>query len=115
MAMLSSADKRATLRRIYELARESDEFEGGVTFQDDAEILIVGNWALLAYDEEDELALSFHLHAHPVGVARLTRFLVEQDVDFVLYEAFVVNDRDEIVFESDLTDAGPGSGRPGEP
>ncbi len=113
--MLSSADKRATLRRIYELARDRDEFEGGVTFQDDAEILIVGNWALLAYDEADELALSFHLHAHPVEVARLTRFLVEQDVDFVLYEAFVVNDRDEIVFESDLTETDPGTGRWDQP
>jgi len=90
------------LRRVYDLARDSDAFEGGVTFQDDAGILIVGNWALLAYDEEDELALSFHLNAHPVEVARFTRFLVEHDVTFVLYEAFVVNDRDEIVFESDL-------------
>ena len=90
------------LRRVYDLARDSDAFEDGVTFQDDAGILIVGNWALLAYDEEDELALSFHLNAHPVEVARFTRLLVEHDVTFVLYEAFVVNDRDEIVFESDL-------------
>jgi hypothetical protein len=100
--MLAADDKRRELRRIYELAHQTDAFEGGVTFQDDSEILIVGDWALLAYDEEDELALSFHLNAHPVEVARLTRFLVEHDVEFVLYEAFVVNDRDEIVFESDL-------------
>lgn len=100
--MLAADDKQRELRRIYELARQSDAFEGGITFQDDAEILIVGDWALLAYDEEDELALSFHLNAHPIEVARLTRFLVEHDVDFVLYEAFVVNDQDEIVFESDL-------------
>ena len=100
--MRSAEEKQRELRRIYELARESEAFEGGVTFQDDAEILIIGDWALLAYDDEDELALSFHLNAHPLEVARLTRFLVEQDVDFVLYEAFVVNDRDEIVFESDL-------------
>jgi hypothetical protein len=95
-------DRHRELRRIHELARESDVFEGGVTFQEDAGILIIGNWALLAYDEEDELALSFHLNAHPVEVARLTRFLVEHDVSFVLYEAFVVNDSDEIVFESDI-------------
>jgi hypothetical protein len=95
-------DRYRELRRVYDLARDTDAFEGGVTFQDDAGILIVGNWALLAYDEEEELALSFHLNAHPLDVARLTRFLVEHEVDFVLYEAFVVNDRDEIVFESDL-------------
>jgi len=100
--MEAGEDRYRELRRIYELARESDAFEGGVTFQDDAGILIVGNWALLACDEDDELALSFHLNAHPVEVARLTRFLVEQDVAFVLYEAFAVNDLDEIVFESDL-------------
>ncbi|HEV8307927.1 MAG TPA: hypothetical protein VGW35_09690 [Methylomirabilota bacterium] len=105
--MLPAEDKHRELRRIYDLAREAEVFEGGVTFQDDADILIVGNWALLAYDEEDELALSFHLNAHPVEVARLTRFLVEHDVEFVLYEAFVVNDRDEIVFESDLPDGAP--------
>jgi hypothetical protein len=100
--MLAADDKRRELRRIYELAHQTDAFEGGVTFQDDSEILIVGDWALLAYDEEDELALSFHLNAHPVEVARLTRFLVEHEVDFVLFEAFVINDKDEIVFESDL-------------
>jgi hypothetical protein len=100
--VLAADDKERELRRIYELARESEAFEGGVTLQDDTEILIVGDWALLAYDEEDELALSFHLNAHPVEVSRLTRFLVEHDVEFVLYEAFVVNDQDEIVFESDL-------------
>ncbi len=100
--MLAADDKRRELRRICELARQSEAFEGGVTFEDDAEILIVGDWALLAYDEEDELALSFHLNAHPVEVARLTRFLVEHEVEFVLYEAFVINDKDEIVFESDL-------------
>jgi len=100
--VLPAEDKHRELRRIYDVARESEAFEGGVTYQDDTEILIVGDWALLAYDEEDELALSFHLNAHPVEVARLTRFLVEHDVEFILYEAFVVNDRDEIVFESDL-------------
>ncbi|MBI3457466.1 MAG: hypothetical protein HY002_16935 [Candidatus Rokubacteria bacterium] len=100
--MRTAEDKERELRRIYDLAREAEVFEGGVTFQDDADILIVGDWALLAYDEEDALALSFHLNAHPLEVARLTRFLVEHDVEFVLYEAFVVNDRDEIVFESDL-------------
>jgi hypothetical protein len=100
--MLAADDKRRELRRIYELTHQSDTFEGGVTLEDDSEILIVGDWALLAYDEEDELALSFHLNAHPVEVARLTRFLVEHEVEFVLFEAFVINDKDEIVFESDL-------------
>lgn len=100
--MPPAEDRYRELRRVYELAREAEAFEGDVTFQDDAGIVTVGNWALLAYDEEDELALSFHLNAHPIEVARLTRFLVEHDVAFVLYEAFVVNDRDEIVFESDM-------------
>ncbi len=100
--MEPAEDRYRELRRVYDLAREAEAFEGGVTFQDDVGILIVGNWALLAYDEEDELALSFHLNAHPVEVARLTRFLVEHHVEFVLYEAFVVNDGDEVVFESDL-------------
>lgn len=104
--MLTAKEKQRQLRRIYDLAREAVVFEGGITFQDDAEMLIVGNWALLAYDEEDALALSFHLDAHPVDVARLTRFLVEHEVDFVLYEAFIVNERDEIVFESDLEGRG---------
>lgn len=104
--MLSAEEKQRVLRRIHDLAREAVVFEGGITFQDDAEMLIVGNWALLAYDEEDALALSFHLDAHPVDVARLTRFLVEHQVDFVLYEAFIVNERDEIVFESDLEGRG---------
>lgn len=104
--MLSAEEKQRQLRRIHDLAREAVVFEGGITFQDDAEMLIVGNWALLAYDEEDALALSFHLDAHPVDVARLTRFLVEHQVEFVLYEAFIVNERDEIVFESDLEGRG---------
>lgn len=104
--MLTAEEKERQLHRIYDLAREAVVFEGGITFQDDAEMLIVGDWALLAYDEEDALALSFHLDAHPVDVARLTRFLVEHEVDFVLYEAFIVNERDEIVFESDLEGRG---------
>ncbi len=104
--MLTAEEKQRQLRRIYDLAREAVVFEGGITFQDDAEMLIVGNWALLAYDEEDALALSFHLDAHPVDVARLARFLVEHEVDFLLYEAFIVNEHDEIVFESDLEGRG---------
>jgi hypothetical protein len=43
----------------------------------------------------------FHLDSHPVAVARLTRFLVQHDVPFVLHEAFTVDDDDQIVFESD--------------
>jgi hypothetical protein len=99
--MLTREDKRRELRRIYDLASDAVVFEGGVTVQDDAEILIIGNWALLAYGEDDELALSFHRDTHPVDVARLTRFLVEHEVDFEIYEAFLVNDDNEIVFESD--------------
>ena len=36
-----------------------------------------------------------------MAVARLTRFLVQHDVPFVLHEAFTVDDDDRIVFESD--------------
>jgi hypothetical protein len=100
--MLSQAEKLGRLRALYELARSSDEFEGGVTFQEDMEALIFGNWAVLAYDDIDELALSFHLHAHPISVARLTRFLLEHGVGFALYEAFIIDEQDQIVFESDL-------------
>ena len=100
--MLSSEEKLSRLRTLYDLSRESEEFEDGVSFQEDMEALVVGNWAILAYDEMDDLALSFHVESHPIAVAKLTRFLVEHDVPFVLYEAFQVNDKDEIVFESDL-------------
>ena len=100
--MLSSEEKLSRLRALYDLSRESDEFEDGVSFQEDMEALVLGNWAILAYDEMDDLALSFHVESHPIAVAKLTRFLVEHDVPFVLYEAFRVNDQDEIVFESDL-------------
>jgi hypothetical protein len=99
--MSTREERRRELRRIYDLASDAVVFEGGVTVQDDAEILIIGNWALLAYSEDDELALSFHRDAHPVDVARLTRFLVEHQVDFEVYETFVVNDQNDIVFESD--------------
>jgi len=100
--MLSSEEKLSRLRSLYDLSRESEEFEDGVSFQEDMEALVVGDWAILAYDEMDDLALSFHVESHPIAVAKLTRFLVEHDVPFVLYEAFRVNDQDEIVFESDL-------------
>lgn len=100
--MLSSEEKLGRLRTLYDLARESEEFEDGVSFQEDMEALVVGNWAILAYDEMDDLALSFHVESHPIAVAKLTRFLVEHDVPFVLYEAFQINDKDEIVFESDF-------------
>jgi len=100
--MLSSEEKLSRLRSLYDLSRESEEFEDGVSFQEDMEALVVGDWAILAYDEMDDLALSFHVESHPIAVAKLTRFLVEHDMPFVLYEAFRVNDQDEIVFESDL-------------
>lgn len=100
--MLSGEEKLSRLRSLYDLSQGSDDFEGGVSFQEEMEALIVGNWAILAYDDMDDLALSFHVDAHPIAVAKLTRFLVEHDVPFVLYEAFQINDRDEIVFESDF-------------
>jgi hypothetical protein len=105
--MLSSQEKLARLRQLYEVSRESEEFEGGVSVHEEVEALVVGDWGLLAYDDEDNLALSFHINAHPVAVARLTRFLVEHDVPFVLYEAFTINDADEIVFESNFPPEGP--------
>jgi len=40
-----------------------------------------------------------HLDSHPVSVARLTRFLVHNDMPFVLHDAFMVDDDDQIVFE----------------
>lgn len=100
--MLTSDEKIAKLRALYDLSRGSEEFDGGVSFQEEMEALIVGNWAILAYDDMDDLALSFHVDSHPIAVAKLTRFLVEHDVPFVLYEAFQINDKDEIVFESDF-------------
>ena len=100
--MLSGEEKLSRLRTLYDLSRQTEEFEDGVSFQEDMEALVVGNWAILAYDEMDDLALSFHVESHPIAVAKLTRFLVEHDVPFVLYEAFRVNAQDEIVFESDF-------------
>jgi hypothetical protein len=98
---MNESQRHAKLQELYELAQGSDEFEGGVTFEDEMEALVVGNWAFFAIDEIGDLALSFHLDAHPVAVARLTRFLVEHQVPFVLHEAFTVDDDDQIVFESD--------------
>jgi hypothetical protein len=98
---LSDADRRAKLREIQDLAQGSEEFEGGVTFEDDMDALVVGDWAFFAIDEIGDLALSFHLDAHPLAVARLTRFLVQHDVPFVLTESFTIDEDDEIVFESD--------------
>ncbi len=105
----TSEEKLARLRSLYDLAQASDEFEDGVTLEEELLAVIVGNWALIAFDELDELALSFHLDAHPNAVARLTRYLVEHDIPFTLYEAFSVDDDDQIVFESDL---GPTAGTP---
>jgi hypothetical protein len=100
--MLTSGEKIAKLRALYDLSRGSEEFDGGVSFQEEMEALLVGDWAILAYDDMDDLALSFHVDSHPIAVAKLTRFLVEHDAPFVLYEAFQINEKDEIVFESDL-------------
>jgi len=100
--MLSGEEKRARLRSLYDLARTSEEFEGGVTLEEDMEALVVGNWALIAFDELGELALSFHLDSHPNAVAKLTRYLLEHEIAFGLYEAFTIDEEDQIVFESDL-------------
>jgi hypothetical protein len=98
---MDEARRHAKLQELYELAQGSEEFEGGVTFEEDTDALVVGDWAFFAIDEIGDLALSFHLDAHPVAVARLTRFLVQHDVPFVLHEAFTIDDDDQIVFESD--------------
>jgi hypothetical protein len=98
---MDASRRHAKLQELYDLAQGSEEFEGGVTFEDEMEALVVGNWAFFAIDEIGDLALSFHLDSHPVAVARLTRFLVQHDVPFVLHEAFTVDDDDRIVFESD--------------
>jgi hypothetical protein len=98
---MDASRRHAKLQELYDLAQGSDEFDGGVTFQDDTEALVVGDWAFFAIDEIGDLALSFHLDAHPVAVARLTRFLVQNDVPFVLHESFTIDDDDQIVFESD--------------
>jgi hypothetical protein len=99
---MDETQRHAKLQELYELAQGSDEFEGGVTFEEDTDALVVGDWAFFAIDEIGDLALSFHLDAHPVAVARLTRFLVQHDVPFVLHEAFTIDDDDQIVFESDI-------------
>jgi hypothetical protein len=98
---MDEARRHAKLQELYELAQGSEEFEGGVTFEEDTDALVVGDWAFFAIDEIGDLALSFHLDAHPVAVARLTRFLVQHDVPFVLHEAFTIDDDDQIIFESD--------------
>ncbi len=100
--MLTSAERQARLRSLFEQARDSDEFEGGVTYEEDMQALVVGNWALIAFDELDDLALSFHLDAHPNAVAKLTRYLIQHGVLFSIYEAFTIDEDDQIVFESDL-------------
>lgn len=63
--MLSGEEKLSRLRSLYDLSQGSDDFEGGVSFQEEMEALLVGNWAILAYDDIDDLALSFHVDSHP--------------------------------------------------
>ena len=99
---MDEAQRHAKLQELYDLAQGSDEFEGGVTFEENTDALVVGDWAFFAIDEIGDLALSFHLDSHPVAVARLTRFLVQHDVPFVLHEAFTIDEDDQIVFESDI-------------
>ena len=98
---MDETQRRAKLQELYDLAQGSEEFEGGITWEPDTEALVVGNWAFFAIDEIGDLALSFHLDSHPLAVARLTRFLVQHDVPFVLHESFTVDEDDQIVFESD--------------
>lgn len=98
---MEPSQRHAKLQELYELAQGSEEFEGGVTYEDEMDALVVGNWAFFAIDEIGDLALSFHLDSHPVAVAKLTRFLVQHEVPFVLHEAFTVDEDDQIVFESD--------------
>jgi hypothetical protein len=99
---MDEARRRAKLAELRDLAEGSPEFEGGVTYEEEMEALIVGDWAIFAVDELGDVALSFHLDSHPLAVAKLTRFLVQHEVLFVLHEAFTVDDNDEIVFESDI-------------
>jgi hypothetical protein len=98
---MDEARRHAKLQELHDLAQGSEEFEGGVTFEEEMDALVVGDWAFFAIDEIGDLALSFHLDAHPVAVARLTRFLVQHEVPFVLTESFTVDEDDQIVFESD--------------
>ena|SRR5213594_3189144 len=98
---MDDARRQAKLQELYDLAQGSEEFEGGVTFEENMDALVVGDWAFFAIDEIGDLALSFHLESHPVAVARLTRFLVQHEVPFVLTESFTIDEDDEIVFESD--------------
>jgi hypothetical protein len=99
---MDEARRRAKLAELRDLAEGSPEFEGGVTYEEEMEALIVGDWAIFAVDEIGDVALSFHLDSHPLAVAKLTRFLVQHEVPFVLHEAFTVDEDDEIVFESDI-------------
>jgi hypothetical protein len=98
---MDEAQRRAKLFELMDLSKGSEEFEGGVTFDEDMEALLVGDWAIFAVDEIGDLALSFHLDSHPVAVAKLTRFLVQHDVPFVLHESFTIDENDQIEFESD--------------
>ncbi len=99
---MDEARRRAKLAELRDLAEGSPEFEGGITYEEEMEALIVGDWAIFAVDELGDVALSFHLDSHPLAVAKLTRFLVQHEVPFVLHEAFTVDEDDEIVFESDI-------------
>jgi hypothetical protein len=69
---MDASKRHARLQELHDLAQGSEEFEGGVTFEDEMEALVVGDWAFFAIDEIGDLALSFHLDSHPVAVARLT-------------------------------------------
>jgi hypothetical protein len=107
---MTQDEKRARLRSLYDIVRQSEELEGGVTLEEEVGAVIVGGWALLAFDDQDRLAASFHLDSHPNAVSHLTRHLLEHGVTFALNEAFLVDDEDRIVFESDAEPPGDGPG-----
>ena len=100
--MLTSHEKLARLRQLYELSHGQEPFDEGVSIEEEMDALIIGDWAFMTFDEADNLALSFHVGAHPISVSKLTRFLCQHDIEFVLYESFTISDDDEIIFESDL-------------
>lgn len=99
--MRSAEERLAELQRILDLLEAEGGFELDARLQEEAELLVIGDWALMGWNTDGELALAFHRQAHPVDVAQLTRFLVEQEIDFEIQGAFVVTEDDEIVFESE--------------
>ena len=42
---MDDARRQAKLQELYDLAQGSEEFEGGVTFEENMVALVVGDWA----------------------------------------------------------------------